>query len=217
MSSLPAPKRRLPRAQRRLQLLDRAQQVFVAKGFHAASMDDIAEAAAVSKPVLYQHFPGKHELFLDVLETHLAQLTEELTAALAGEKDNRERVQDTVTAFFAFIAREDEAYRLVFTAGMDHDDAVAERLSRFHSRMAAAIAELIVEDTGQPMAEATMLGHGLIGMATQSARHWIRLSERPPMEVSAQLAGRLAWKGISGFPREEDAAVQGAEAPTPED
>ncbi|WP_258933627.1 hypothetical protein [Nesterenkonia pannonica] len=106
-----------------------------------------------------------------------------------------------MTAFFTFIAREDEAYRLVFTAGMDHDEAVAARLSQFHSRMATAIAELIVEDTGQPIAEATMIGHGLIGMATQAARHWNRLSERPPMEVSAELAGLLAWKGISGFPR----------------
>ncbi|WP_146341220.1 TetR/AcrR family transcriptional regulator [Nesterenkonia sp. NBAIMH1] len=205
-ASAPHPKRRLPRAQRRLQLLECAQQLFVAKGFHAASMDDIAEAAAVSKPVLYQHFPGKHELFLDLLDTHLQELTGELTAALAGEKPNRERVEDTVTAFFTFIAREDEAYRLVFTAGMDHDEAVAARLSQFHSRMATAIAELIVEDTGQPIAEATMIGHGLIGMATQAARHWNRLSERPPMEVSAELAGRLAWKGISGFPKEAPGA-----------
>ncbi|WP_258933628.1 TetR/AcrR family transcriptional regulator [Nesterenkonia pannonica] len=81
-ASAPHPKRRLPRAQRRLQLLECAQQLFVAKGFHAASMDDIAEAAAVSKPVLYQHFPGKHELFLDLLDTHLQELTGELTAAL---------------------------------------------------------------------------------------------------------------------------------------
>ncbi len=52
---------RMPRSARRAQLLDSALEVFVASGYHAAAMDDIAERAGVSKPVLYQHFPGKLE------------------------------------------------------------------------------------------------------------------------------------------------------------
>ena len=196
--------KRLPREQRRIQLLDCALHVFVAKGFHAASMDDIAEVAQVSKPVLYQHFPGKHELFIDLLETQLGQLREELTAALSAHQDNEQRVTGTITAFYEFIAREDEAYRLIFASGLDNDEDVSERLDRFHDAMATAIAEVIADDTGQPMAEATMLGHGLIGMATSAARHWSRLSERPALGVSAQLTSRLAWRGISGFPKENE-------------
>ncbi|NLS09601.1 TetR/AcrR family transcriptional regulator [Nesterenkonia sp. MY13] len=204
--STPAPSngraKRLPRDQRRAQLLDCALKVFVAKGYHAASMDDIAWAAEVSKPVLYQHFPGKHELFIDLLETHLNHLQDELTAALSRAETNKERVTGTVTAFYEFIARKDEAYRLIFAAGMDNDPEVATRLDHFHDSMAAAVAEVIADDTGQPMAEATMLGHGLIGMATSAARHWSRLSERPDLDASAQLTSRLAWRGISGFPKE---------------
>ncbi|MDR5711863.1 TetR/AcrR family transcriptional regulator [Nesterenkonia flava] len=196
--------KRLPREQRRTQLLDCALKIFVAKGYHAASMDDIAEVAQVSKPVLYQHFPGKHELFLDLLESHLRHLQSELTAALACSTENKERVQATITAFYEFIAREDEAYRLIFTSGMDNDEEVADRLDRFHDAMAGAIAEVIADDTGQPMAEATMLGHGLIGMATSAARHWSRLSERPALDVSSNLTARLAWRGISGFPKESE-------------
>ncbi|WP_120003443.1 TetR/AcrR family transcriptional regulator [Nesterenkonia muleiensis] len=205
-ASAPEPGRakRLPREQRRTQLLDCALRVFVAKGFHAASMDDIAEAAEVSKPVLYQHFPGKHELFLDLLETHLGQLQTELTSVLADSETNKERVSGTVTAFYEFIARKDEAYRLIFTAGMDNDDDVSERLERFYDAVAGAIAEVIADDTGQPMAEATMLGHGLLGMATAAARHWSKLSERPDLLTSAQLTSRLAWRGISGFPKESE-------------
>lgn len=212
MSSVPASgapiygrTKRLPREQRRRQLLECALQVFVARGYHAASMDHIAEAAAVSKPVLYQHFPGKHELFIDLLETHLGYLREELTAALSSTHTNKDRVTGTITAFYEFIAREDEAYRLIFAAGMDHDEEVSDRLERFHDAMALAIAEVIADDTGQPMAEATMLGHGLLGMATFAARHWSRLSERPDLEASAQLTSRLAWRGISGFPKESEA------------
>ncbi|MCH8564400.1 TetR/AcrR family transcriptional regulator [Nesterenkonia sp. LB17] len=196
--------KRLPREQRRTQLLECALQVFVAKGYHGASMDDIAESAQVSKPVLYQHFPGKHELFLGLLDTHLSALEHELTQALSTAENNKDRVQATMGAFYEFISRKDEAYRLVFTSGMDNDEEVEDRLERFHDGMAGAIAEVIADDTGQPMAEATMLGHGLIGMALSAARHWSRLSERPDREVSAELTARLAWRGISGFPKESE-------------
>ncbi|WP_010525175.1 TetR/AcrR family transcriptional regulator [Nesterenkonia sp. F] len=214
----PAPQRarRLPRAQRRSQLLDSALQVFVAKGYHSTSMDDIAEVAEVSKPVLYQHFPGKHELFLDLLETHLGQLEEMLVAALSSTDDNKERVTATMTAFYEFISREDEAYRLLLTSGMDNDEAVESRLDRFFDRVAGRIAEVIVDDTGQPMAEATLLGHGLIGMVTAAARHWSRLSERPDLDVSSQLTSRLAWRGISGFPKEGEAASGDSAASAPD-
>ncbi|GAA1173063.1 TetR/AcrR family transcriptional regulator [Nesterenkonia xinjiangensis] len=207
--STPAPQRakRMPREMRRRQLLDCALQVFVAKGYHSASMDDIADVAQVSKPVLYQHFPGKHELFLDLLDSHLGQLEQMLTQALGSTEDNKERVSATMTAFYEFISREDEAYRLLFTSGMDNDEAVQPRMDRFHDNVAVAIAEVIADDTGQPMAEATLLGHGLIGMVTSAARHWSRLSERPDLDVSSQLTSRLAWRGISGFPREQDGVV----------
>ena len=59
---------RMPRPARRLQLLGAARDVFVAQGYHAAAMDEIAERAGVSKPVLYQHFPGKLELYLALLD-----------------------------------------------------------------------------------------------------------------------------------------------------
>ena len=59
---------RMPRRERRAQLLESALEVFVAQGYHAAAMDDIAERAGVSKPVLYQHFPGKLELYLALLD-----------------------------------------------------------------------------------------------------------------------------------------------------
>ncbi|GAB3187471.1 TetR/AcrR family transcriptional regulator [Nesterenkonia suensis] len=199
--------KRMPREQRRRQLLDCALQVFVAKGYHAASMDDIADVAQVSKPVLYQHFPGKHELFLDLLDTHLGQLEQMVTLALASTEDNKERVSATTTAFYEFISRKDEAYRLLFTSGMDNDEAVESRMERFYENVAHAIAEVIADDTGQPMAESTLLGHGLLGLITSAARHWSRLSERPDLDVSAQLTSRLAWRGISGFPKETDAGT----------
>src|SRR5271154_6192784 len=83
---------RLPRPARRLQLLGAARDVFVAQGYHAAAMDEIAERAGVSKPVLYQHFPGKLELYLALLDESVATLLDTVRDALAGTEDNQQRV-----------------------------------------------------------------------------------------------------------------------------
>src|ERR1700712_5842950 len=83
---------RLPRSARRKQLLAAAQEVFVANGYHAAAMDDIAERAGVSKPVLYQHFPGKLDLYLALMDTQAEALGDTVAAALAGTSDNAQRI-----------------------------------------------------------------------------------------------------------------------------
>src|SRR5260370_42340493 len=91
---------RLPRSARRKQLLAAAQEVFVAQGYHAAAMDDIAERAGVSKPVLYQHFPGKLELYLALLDTHGDSLVANVPGALAATSDNKERGAGAMRAYF---------------------------------------------------------------------------------------------------------------------
>src|SRR5436305_3303187 len=91
---------RLPRSARRKQLLAAAQEVFVAQGYHAAAMDDIAERAGVSKPVLYQHFPGKLDLYLALLDTQASALAEGVRASLEGTQDNRERIHRVLSAYF---------------------------------------------------------------------------------------------------------------------
>src|SRR5579859_6993979 len=83
---------RLPSPARRRQLLGAARDVFVAQGYHAAAMDEIAERAGVSKPVLYQHFPGKLELYLALLDESVAELLRSVSSALSSTPDNRQRV-----------------------------------------------------------------------------------------------------------------------------
>ena len=74
---------RMPRNARRAQLLESALEVFVAQGYHAAAMDDIADRAGVSKPVLYQHFPGKLELYLALLDTHCDAIVAQVRGRVA--------------------------------------------------------------------------------------------------------------------------------------
>src|SRR5947208_14761544 len=104
---------RLPRGARRLQLLSAAQEVFVAQGYHAAAMDDIADRAGVSKPVLYQHFPGKLDLYLALLDQFTDALLAAVGDALDGSTDNKVRVAATMQAYFDFVSDPGGAFRLV--------------------------------------------------------------------------------------------------------
>src|ERR1700750_2283844 len=103
---------RLPRDERRGQLLIAASEVFVDRGYHAAGMDEIADRAGVSKPVLYQHFSSKLELYLDVLARHVENLVSGVQRALRATTDNRRLLHSAVQAFFDFIEHDSQGYRL---------------------------------------------------------------------------------------------------------
>src|SRR5499433_914997 len=121
---------RLPRPARRLQLLGAARDVFVAQGYHAAAMDEIAERAGVSKPVLYQHFPGKLELYLALLDESVEELVGLVRDALSSTTDNKQRVPATFRAFFDFVGGTGEAFRLVFESDLSNEPEVRARLNR---------------------------------------------------------------------------------------
>lgn len=193
---------RMPRDERRAQLLASALEVFVNHGYHGAAMDEIAETAKVSKPVLYQHFPSKRELYLALLDSHLEALTIMLLAALNSTTDNDLRVQAAIKAYFEFMANDDQAHRLVFESDLVNDPEVAARLEAFNSNYADAIGAVIADDTKLPPVEATLLGRALAGMAQVSARYWLEESGDLDLEVASNLVYRLAWRGISRFPKE---------------
>lgn len=193
---------RLPRDERRAQLLNAALEVFVANGFHGAAMDEIAETARVSKPVLYQHFPSKRELYMALLDSHLATLTELMLGALNSTTDNKQRVQAVMRAYYEFIAADDQAHRLVFESDLINDPDVSSRLETFNRTFADAVAKVIAEDTKLPPMEAQLLGRGLAGMAQVSARYWLETEGRLDLDVASELIYRLAWRGISRFPKE---------------
>ena len=197
----PARAARLPRQALRQQLLGAAQEVFVAQGYHAAAMDDIAERAGVSKPVLYQHFPGKHELYLALLDEHADDLVAEVRDALASTSDNRQRVSAAVAAYFDFVTGEGEAYRLVFESDLRNDPAVRERVERMTAQCVEAIAQTIAHDTGAGEEEALLLSVGLSGLAEVGARWWLASEGQVPKERAVELLMGLAWRGISGSPR----------------
>jgi AcrR family transcriptional regulator len=191
---------RLPRPARRRQLLGAARDVFVAQGYHAAAMDEIAEKAGVSKPVLYQHFPGKLDLYLALLDESVAELNRIVGAALSSTTDNKQRVSATFQAFFDFVGGSGEAFRLVFESDLSNEPAVRDKLGHAMQGCAHLVSQFIHEDAGIGEDEAQLLGMALVGMAQVTARFWLSTNRAIPKNEAEQLIARLAWRGISGWP-----------------
>jgi AcrR family transcriptional regulator len=207
---VPAPERasgragRLPKDQRRAQLLDAASEVFTTRGYHAAAMDDIADAAGVSKPVLYQHFESKLDLYLALLDRSCERLAEVLADALASTGDNAERVVAAVGAFYDFVSAKSGEFRFVFESDLTGDNTVQRRLWRVNNDIADAIARVIAEDTALPVPEAKLLAISLVGLAQVSARFWVSAeSAQIPLAEAKQLVSTLAWRGLRGLPLTE--------------
>jgi AcrR family transcriptional regulator len=196
---------RMPRDERRAQLLESALGVFVAQGYHSAAMDDIAERAGVSKPVLYQHFPGKLELYLALLDQSCDTIIDATREALESTDDNKQRVGATMQVFYDYVANAHGAFRLVFESDLTNESAVRERVDRVTAECASLIATVIHEDTGLPDAESHLLAVSLVGMAQVSARFWLDDQRGIPQDGAAQLVSGLAWRGIRGFPRQDEA------------
>ena len=195
---------RLPRDQRRAQLLEAANDVFTTKGYHAAAMDDIAEAAGVSKPVLYQHFPSKLDLYLALLDISCDRLVDVVREALDSTEENADRVVATMGAFYEFVSSASGEFRFVFESDLTGDGQVQQRLWRVNNEIADAIAEVIVEDTGLPADQAKLLAISLVGTAQVSARYWVSNGrQHVDLAEAKQLVSRLAWRGIRGFPLHE--------------
>lgn len=202
---IPTKGTRLPRDARRTQLLGAAREVFVAQGYHAAAMDEIAERAGVSKPVLYQHFPGKRDLYLALLDEHTEQLVGAVRLALTSTRDNKQRVAATLDAYFRFIDTESEAFRLIVESDLTNDPDVSTIIDRVTRQCSSLFAEVIGQDTGLAHEEAELLGVALAGMAQVSAQYWLQTGRAVPQDAAGRLLAQLCWRGIRGFPRNEPA------------
>src|SRR6202042_565997 len=151
---------RLPRDERRGQLLIAASDIFVDRGYHSAGMDEIAERAGVSKPVLYQHFSSKLELYLAVLARHVENLVSGVQQALSTTTDNWRRLHAAVQAFFDFIEHDSQGYRLIFENDYVTEPEVAAQVRVATESCIDAVFALISADSGLDPHRARMVAVG---------------------------------------------------------
>jgi AcrR family transcriptional regulator len=189
---------RLPASARRRQLLDAALDAFAEQGFHATSMNDVAEAAGVTKPVLYQHFGSKRALYQELLDDVAATLEARIHEATATASP-REQVQAGFRAYFTFVAERRSRFTLLFGSGARRDAEFAGTVSRLEASVAEWVASLIDADLDD--AHRRTLAYGIVGLAEATSRYWVTGAlDLDPEQLSAQAAD-LAWKGLRGVER----------------
>lgn len=188
---------RLPAPRRRRQLLTVALRVFAERGYHPTSMNDLAEAAGVTKPVLYQHFRSKRALYLELLEDVGEQLRDAIDKATTEAGTPREQVHAGFRAYFEFVARQQLAFQLLFGGGARRDEEFADAVRHVEVSIADSIAALIVVD-GLDEDRRRLLAHGIVGLAEGTSRHWLANGMNGSADVLAEQVAALAWAGLRG-------------------
>jgi len=188
---------RLPAAQRRRQLLDVALDVFARDGFHETSMNGIAEAAGVTKPVLYRHFASKRGLYRELLLEVGEQLQDEIAEAAVQAGTPHEQVRAGFAAYFHWVADRREAFHVLFGGGTRRDPEFAAVASRAEASIAATIAEFI-QVQGMTAADRELLAYGLVGMSEGTSRQWIATGATEDPDHLAETVAELAWAGLRG-------------------
>lgn len=197
---------RLPRSARRRQLLEAASEIFVERGYHSAGMDEIAVHAGVSKPVLYQHFPSKLDLYIAVVDSHAEKLVTDVNNALLTTTDNRKRVRAAVQAFFDFIDEDNSGYRLIFSSDA-LDPAVIRRVEGATEACVDAVYGLVMHDSGLDPHRSRMLAAGLVGASQVNARYWLEAKRPIDKQSAVDTTVALLWGGLSHVPMQDDAEL----------
>ena len=201
------PTQRMPREQRREQLIGVATAMFADSGYHTTSMDDVAEAAEVSKPVLYQHFTSKKDLYLAAIDAAAATFDASVRSALQATENNEERVYSTFNAFFTFVSENRNEFIVLFSADSYQPEAV-RRAEAVRRRIASQIAELITRYTYATLDEALLLAQGVVGIAEKAASQVVESASIDP-QSSARLMAFMTYRGLTSMPRVDEVAPPG--------
>ncbi len=173
--------------------------IFSSDGYQKTTMDAVAADAGVTKPVLYQHFPSKRDLFLELLHVVGNHLTEMVAKATADASSPRAQVELGFRAYFDFVGSHPEEFQLLFGEGVRIDEDFAAEVAMVERSIAGFIAALITTE-GLSEEDRLVLGHGIVGMAERTAHHWVGNGRRGSIEQLANRVADLAWSGLRGRP-----------------
>jgi AcrR family transcriptional regulator len=181
-------------------LLDVALRSFAERGFHRTSMEDVADAAGVTKPVLYQHFRSKRDLYLELLDDVGNRLMDAVAKAVAAADGPRQQVEAGFNAYFRFVAVEEHAFRLLFGSGARRDDQFETAVRRVEDSIADAVATFIEADVDPE--HRRLLAYGLVSLAEGTSRIWLADGMTHAPEILARRTAEMAWAGLRGVTRD---------------
>ena len=167
----PQPGRRLTADARRRQLFEVALTLFAEHGYAATTMDDIAEAAGVTKPLVYQHFESKRALYLELMDVFSRELVTRIVKATANAAGPRQQVELGFAAYFQLMVGNEQAFRLLYGRDAPDDPELGAALRRVEETLAQAIDPLI--DAGLDPEHRLLLAHAVVGMSEGASRFWL--------------------------------------------
>lgn len=201
---------RLPGAQRRRVLMQSALECFAKKSYHDTSMEEIAAAAGVTKPVIYQHFHSKRQLYSDLLTEVGTRLCNAIRSATESSSSPYQRVERGYQAYFRFAWESRTAYELLFLSGLKMDPEFSGTLSAVEEEIATLVISRIEADIDDD--HRRFLALGVIALAEGTARRWLASQNNPEgRELSYEESGaaiwakrvtELAWAGLRGVQRD---------------
>jgi AcrR family transcriptional regulator len=192
----PARRRRMPAPLRREALLAAAEEVFARSGYHGASLDDIAQAAGVSKALIYEHFASKRELHASLVTAHVEEIFRRLEANAQTGTSGEERLRGGIDAFLSFVEEHREAWRALFRDAADPE--VGDFMERVQAQGTAVIAALISADpeTRGDHPQAIEMHAAMLSGGVQSLANWWHDNQDVPRVVLINRAMEFCWIGI---------------------
>jgi AcrR family transcriptional regulator len=193
-------RRRLSASERRAQLVDVGRSVFARRGYEATSVEEIAERAKVSKPIVYEHFGGKEGLYAVVVDREMDYVVRRIGDAIA-EGTPRQRVERASLAFLTYVRDYPDGF-----AVLSQDSpmtATSGRLSSLLNDLAERIGDIFastLEEAGYDKRAAPIYAHALVGMVTFVGKWWTGV-RKPSVETVAKHLSALAWMGLRHLPR----------------
>jgi AcrR family transcriptional regulator len=200
---------RLPAAERRAQLLDVGRRVFARRGFEAASIEEIAEVARVSRPIVYAHFGDKSGLFAVVVDREMEHVVRRVTEAMSEEGGARQRLERVRVAFLSYVEERPDGFAVLSRetparAGME---GITGLLGDLAARVGAVMRPFL-ESNGYDSRAAPIYANGLIGMVTFTGMWWQQNGRRPALHVVARHLSALAWAGLGHLPHRPELSIE---------
>jgi AcrR family transcriptional regulator len=187
--------RHVPRAVREEQMLAVAGEVFAERGFHASSMDEIAERADISKPMLYAYFSSKEGLYSAYMERVSADLLGAMDAVVDMSLSPRDQVLESMTAFLGFVEEHREGWAVLQAEMVTGGGRAAADVARMRKAIIARMAALLALHLEPELADA--LAHGFIGAGESLATWWLDHPEVTRAEMAARIM-EVGWIGVGG-------------------
>lgn len=179
---------------RRRSILDVALVAFSTRGYHNTSMNEIADAMSMTKPVVYQYFDSKRALYLELLRFVGDDLVSTVTKAVAESEDPHLQTEHGMIAYFQWVSTNREAFSLLFESSARVDEEFGDIVSEFEDAAARAIAPFIAADVSED--DQVTFAVGLVGMAETVSRQVIRHGRSFEPEALGRAVAELAWGGL---------------------